>query len=259
VLVLLPPSEGKTVPTAGAPVRLDELNAPTLTTHRRRVLQTLVRTSARPDAAAVLGTGPTLADEVGRNTTLPEAPAAEARHVYTGVLYGAAGLGDLPEPALARAERSVRTISALWGLVTPVDRIPAYRLSMTTDLPGIGPLAASWRQPLAAVLDAEAAGRLVVDCRSTAYASAWRPRAGLTESVDVRVLREAEGRRTVVSHWAKHTRGVLARHLLVRDSPAPQSPRALLDAAGELVGRGLVDAELIAAPRGRHVLQLVVR
>ena len=36
--------------------------------------------------------------------------------------------------------------SALFGLVRPGDRIPAYRLSGDVSLPGLGPVAGVWRQ-----------------------------------------------------------------------------------------------------------------
>ncbi|WP_225754707.1 YaaA family protein [Actinotalea sp. Marseille-Q4924] len=259
MLVLLPPSEGKTAPAEGEPVELAALtDAAALTTTRRAVLRALVRASRRRDAVEALGVGASLADEVVRNTTLAAAPAAPARTVYTGVLYGAARLDDLDDGALARAQRSVRTVSALWGAVSPEDRIPAYRLSMGTDLVGVGPLAAAWRRPLSRALDRAARERLVVDCRSAAYAAAWTAPSDGPGVVEVRVLREADGRRTVVSHWAKHTRGVLTRHLVRREAPEPTTPAELLDAAGEMVGRELLDAELAPGPRGRHVLSLVV-
>ena len=257
MLVLLPPSEGKTAPGDGAPVDLATMAHPDLTAQRTTVLDALAEVSAHPDAARVLGTGPSLAAEVDRNTRLRTEPAAASSSVYTGVLHAAAGLGALPDDAArVRASRSVRVVSGLWGLVGPDDRIPAYRLSMGVDLPGVGPLAPLWRPLLAAELDPRVGDRLVVDCRSAAYAGAWRPPASAAW-VTVRVLRELDGRRTVVSHHAKHTRGVLARHLLVRDAE-PTSPEDLLDAARELVGGPLVDADLGGRGRAR-VLTLTVR
>jgi uncharacterized protein len=258
VLVLLPPSEGKTAPPTGEPVDLGALSEPSLTDRREQVLDALVAVSGRPDATEVLGAGPSLAEEVARNTSLRSAPTAPARHVYTGVLYGAAGLADLDGTAQERAARTVRTVSALWGVVAPDDPIPAYRLSMGTDLPGVGPLARAWRPSLRAALDPVATNRLVVDCRSAAYAAAWRPPADGPGHVEVKVLKENAGRRTVVSHWAKHTRGVLTRHLVTRAGPEPSTPEELLAAAGELVGPTLLDAELVPSSGGRHTLSLVL-
>ena len=243
MLVLLPPSEGKTpAPDGAAPVDLDALTSPVLTAHRVTVLDALAAASARPDAHEVLGTTPGLADEVRRNTTLRSAPAGPAADVYTGVLYGAADLaGALAaagEPA-RRAREDVRVMSGLWGALSPADRVPAYRLSMAVDLPGVGRLATAWRPHLAPVLDERAVGDVVVDCRSATYVGAWKPATTGPRSADwvaVRVVREHAGKRTVVSHNAKHTRGVLAGHLMRRAAAAPTSADGLLDAARELVG-----------------------
>ena len=231
MLLLLPPSEGKTpAPDDAAPVDLAALSgADTLTSQRQAVLAALAEASARPDAHALLGVGMSLAGEVQRNTRLHAEPAAPAAHVYTGVLYAAAGLASVPDTG------AVRVVSGLWGAVAPGDRIPAYRLSMGVDLPGVGKLAAAWRVPLEAALGARAPGDVVVDCRSATYLAAWKPLPGTSEWVTVRVVREVAGRRAVVSHNAKHTRGVLAGHLL-RRAAAPTSAAELLDAAGELVG-----------------------
>ncbi len=258
VLLLLPPSEGKTAPRRGAPVDLDALSSPALNPLRAKVLDALVEVSARPDAAQVLGVPPGLADEVARNTRLREAPAAPARGVYTGVLYAAAGLAGLTPAQRRRAAACVRIFSGLWGVVTPDDAVPAYRLSGGVDLPGIGPLAAAWRAALPDVLDAEAQGALVVDGRSADYVAMWRPPAG-ADWVAVRVERELAGRRSVVSHHAKHTRGVLARHLLTRRAQPPRDAEALAHGAGELVGTALLGVELgDARARGPRTLTLVV-
>ncbi len=259
MLVLLPPSEGKTSPRRGRPLDLAALGHPDLTATREDVLTALTELSARPEAAAVLGVGATLGAEVERNTRLREAPTAPARLVYSGVLYGAAGLASLGGTALRRAQRSVLTVSALWGLVAPLDRIPAYRLSMGTDLPGIGPLARRWRAPLAtelAQLAAEAGDRLLVDCRSADYLAAWRPSGQDWEHVSVRVLRDDGDRLTVVSHEAKYTRGLLVGHLLGRAEPLPRSADGLAEMAAGIIG--VVGAGLTGTP-GRQVLSLVTR
>lgn len=274
VLVLLPPSEGKAVPERGDPVDLTTLGSASLTAHRTTVLAALAKVSGHPDALRVLGVGPSLAAEVGRNTRLRTDPAAAAAAIYSGVLFTAAGLSRLPDDAARlRANRSIRIISALWGVVRPDDRIPAYRLSMATDLPGVGPLARSWRPLLGVEFAPRADDELIVDCRSATYLAAWRPPTGTPGWVTVRVLRELDGRRSVVSHNAKHTRGVLARHLLVRAGAEPSDPVELLEAARELVVRRrratrartpapvssrLLDAELSSPGTSPRVLTLTV-
>ena len=255
---MLPPSETKTSPRRGRPVDIDQLSSPALTPVRRKVADALAEASARDDALDVLGVGASLADEVARNTALDRSPAGPARSVYTGVLYSAAGLDRLTPTGRARAAEHVRIVSGLWGVVTPEDVVPAYRLSMGTDLPGIGPLAAAWRGPLAEVLDPQAEGALVVDCRSAAYLAAWTPPRS-ADWVTVRVERELDGARSVVSHHAKHTRGVLTRHLLTRRGRVPRDADDLARVARELVGSELLAVELAPArARGARVLSLVV-
>lgn len=261
MLILLPPSEGKTAPADGAPTDLDALTFPPLAPARRKVRDALVETSARADAPAVLKVSKGLALEVARNVDLVAAPASAAAEVYTGVLYAAADLAraaSAPEGSQEhRRLASILTISALWGAVSPLDEIPAYRLSMSVDLPGIGPLAAFWREVLDDALAPRAAGDVVVDCRSSSYVSAWRPGPG-SDWVMVKVLRELDGKRSVVSHNAKHTRGVLTGHLVRRAGEPPRSRHELLEAARELVGTELREASLHEAARGAHTLELVV-
>jgi cytoplasmic iron level regulating protein YaaA (DUF328/UPF0246 family) len=250
VLVLLPPSEAKTAAGQGPPVDLAALSSPGLTAQRAVVLDALIAVSQHPDALSMLRVAAGVGSQVERNARLRTEPAAPASAVYAGVLYAAAGLARLPDDAArGRADRAVRIVSALWGLVRPGDRIPAYRLSMGAELAGVGPLARGWRGPLGVELDPWAACELVVDCRSAPYAAAWRPPAQGPGWVVVRVLRELGGRRSVVSHHAKHTRGVLTRHLLARPGPEPSNPAELLAAARELVGIELLAADLAAADR----------
>ena len=75
-----------------------------------------------------------------------------------------------------------------------------------------------------------------MDCRSSTYAAAWTPPP--EQTVAVNVFTEVDGVRKVVSHFAKHTRGELARHLLTRRGKAPQTPAQLQKAAARKVDRG---------------------
>ncbi len=231
MLILLPPSESKATPGGGRrPFDLADLSWPELSAPRAQVLAELAQVSARPDALEVLKVGPSLVQEVAANRHLLSAPSAPASQVYTGVLYDAVNFSALPVAARRRAHQSVLIFSALWGVLRPGDRIPQYRLSMTAKLPGLSPLAGFWRQHLAPVLATADAG-LVVDCRSASYQAAWVP-GGTTQVVSVNVYREIRGRRTVVSHAAKSTRGKLANFLLERPGALPRTAQALAKAVG---------------------------
>lgn len=231
MLILLPPSEGKTPALAGDAIDWASLSFPGLNTYRAQVLEALGTVSAHEDALALLGVGASLKADVDRNTRLHAEPAAPAHQIYSGVLYDALGYDSLTGAQQKKADGSVLVISALWGAIRFADRVPAYRLSMATALPGAGRLASFWKPQLGGALAAVAAGELLVDCRSSTYAAAWAPPP--EQTVAVSVFTETGGVRKVVSHSAKHTRGELARHLLQRRGPAPGTPAQLQKAAAE--------------------------
>jgi uncharacterized protein len=236
VLILLPPSEGKSAPRRGSPLQLSALGFSDLLEPRTEVVGALVEL-CRTDpagAAEVLGLGPTQADQVEQNVGLMSAPTARADRIYTGVLYDALDLGSLEAPARRRATRWLVIMSSLFGAVRPQDRIPAYRLSGDTRLPGIGTVSTYWRSHLGEVLTEAAGDGLVVDLRSSTYAPFWRPGAALAPRVaSVRVLHEVGGRRQVVSHFNKATKGRLVRDLLL-DGGVPTSPTDLADHLDDL-------------------------
>ena len=226
VLILLPPSEGKTAHAEGAPFEIEDLSFPELSAERRLVLDALAEVSARDDAMDLLGVGASLANEVARNINLHTEPAAKAHDIYSGVLFEALGYASLEEAARRRADESIIVISALWGAVRFGDRIPPYRLSMSVKLEPLGKLATWWKKRLAPVLDEAAGSQLIVDARSSTYAAAYKPASGNTVAVNVFQLRN--GTPKVVSHFAKHTRGEVAR-FLVEQPVEPRNPGELLD------------------------------
>jgi cytoplasmic iron level regulating protein YaaA (DUF328/UPF0246 family) len=209
MLVLLPPSERKADAGDGPPLDLAALSFPALTPVRERLVGALEH-AARTDAERLrkaLGLSAQQTGEVARDAALRTAPTLPVFQCYTGVVFDTLGYASLSGPARRRANRSLVVASALFGLLRPGDRVPAYRLSGTTKVPGIGGLPALWRP----ALEPELAGYrgLVVDLRSGAYAALAR----VPGAVEVRVLRESGGRRSVVSHDNKYTKGRLARGL----------------------------------------------
>ncbi|MBC2873962.1 MULTISPECIES: peroxide stress protein YaaA [Streptomyces] len=240
MLVLLPPSEGKATGGTGAPVDTGALSLPGLAAARDAVLAELVELCSGDEekAAGVLGLSPGLRGEVAKNAGLRTAGTRPAAEVYTGVLYDALGLTTLPAAARRAAERSLLVFSGLWGAVGVGDAIPSYRCSMGVKLPGLGALGAFWRGPMAEALPAAAGEGLVLDLRSAAYATAWKPKGDVAErTVTVRVLQSrvvgGVEKRSVVSHFNKATKGRMVRDLLVAGA-VPAGPGELVVALRDL-------------------------
>jgi uncharacterized protein len=215
MLILLPPSEGKSEPEGAEAVDLDSLAfAEELGEQREKLIRAF-------------------------NSDLLKAPAAPAAEVYTGVLFKRLELPKLP----AKARRRVLIASALWGFVRPDDRIPYYKFPPKTKLKGIGAPAAYWRPALAeAMPDRE--GELIVDMRSGAYTSFWKPKRATL--LAVRAFTERDGERKAVSHMAKAVRGDVARALLQAKKP-PKDPEGAAEIARDAgftveLGDGSLDA-----------------
>lgn len=217
MLILLPPSEGKTRPESGAPLDLGALSFGRLTPVRAQLLRTLVKLcNGNPKRAMeVLGLGTTQADAIAINSVLPEEPTARADAIYTGVLFSELDLASLDEASRKRADESLAIASALFGLVRPDDLIPAYRLSGNVTLPRLGTVAGRWRTPLPRVMHELTGDGLLVDLRSGTYTALGKPPAELAaRTATMRVLHEHRGARKVVSHFNKATKGRIVRGLL---------------------------------------------
>ena len=219
MLILLPPSEGKTPPVSETKLDLGKLYAADqLTAARRSVMRELASVSIGPQATEILGLGPRSADDAALNSVLESANCAPAYELYTGVLFEAAQLGTLADEAPAVLRSHLLIFSGLWGVVSALDSLPNHRLSMGIRLPETGRMASFWAKELETVLSNAAAGQVLVDCRSADYAAAWRPNIsaqGPTASLSVAVCRlRPDGSRQVISHAAKHTRGLLTGALL---------------------------------------------
>lgn len=253
VRILLPPSETKVQASSGSVYDPQALTFPELAPVRENIIEELQRISGSNDALRQLKLSQHMDAELQRNLSLRRSPAAPAHQTYTGVLYDALGFTSLDAVSQQRALRHILVFSSLWGVLGFGDAIPSYRLSIGVSLGTIGPLTAYWRTHLQNTLDSALGDELTVDCRSSGYATMWAPRPENTMKVKVFQLRD--GVPTVVSHFAKHTRGELARLILNTATP-PSSPTEIADLAKD-DGRWTVSLEP-ATRRSAHALNLTL-
>ncbi|MBB4685232.1 peroxide stress protein YaaA [Amycolatopsis jiangsuensis] len=245
MLVLLPPSETKADGGKGAPLDLDALSFPELNPVRAKLADALVELARDvPASLAALGISARQADEVTRNAQLWTSPTMPALRRYTGVLYDALDVRGFTRAALDKAQRRLAVTSALFGAVSAVDPIPAYRLSGGTTVPALGTVRGLWKPVLEPVLrDVEG---LVVDLRSGSYAAFAKLRQ---DAVTVRVVTEdAHGNRTTVSHFNKAYKGRLAAVLATT-----RSEPSTVDQLARVASK----AGLTVERTGEHALELL--
>lgn len=247
--ILLPPSAGKTTKETTNHLQLEKLwQAEHLTQTRRQLIDDVQNTALLADAAQIFKLGPKNAHEISQNLEIYDAPALAAWQLYDGVLYEAAkfaqifssgepsqgsqgqvgnhrgdqrqgsqGQGNQPQGLQRQLEELTLVFSALFGPVRLTDLITPHRLSGSVKLPGQGSVASIWSKALKELLTQQLSGHVVVDLRSAEYGAMYRPTRGsdcLLLNIAVAKVNPATGKRSVVSHWAKHTRGLLAGALL---------------------------------------------
>ncbi len=247
--ILLPPSAGKTTKESTNHLQLEKLwQAEHLTQTRRQLIDDVQNTALLADAAQIFKLGPKNAHEISQNLEIYDAPALAAWQLYDGVLYEAAkfaqifssgepsqgsqgqvgnhrgdqrqgsqGQGNQPQGGQRQLEELTLVFSALFGPVRLTDLITPHRLSGSVKLPGQGSVASIWSKALKELLTQQLSGHVVVDLRSSEYGAMYRPTRGsdcLLLNIGVAKVNPATGKRSVVSHWAKHTRGLLAGALL---------------------------------------------
>jgi hypothetical protein len=221
MLILLPPSEGKSRGGDGPPVDMASLSWPTLTAARERVARALVATCQGNAARARdrLGLSEALDDDRAANAELLTSPTLPAGHRYRGVLHDALDYPTLPAAARRRADASMVVFSALWGSTRPTDRLPAYRLGIGSRLPRVGPLPTSWRAPLLAAIDDAVAAECAIDLRSSGYSLMYRPsRHAALRMTAVRIT-GPDGTRAAASYQSKVAKGRLVRAMLCAGAP----------------------------------------
>ena len=144
-----------------------------------------------------------LTDTRSQTTTSHDfSQTSPAIEIYDGVLYQGLNWKTLTAAEQKRANSKVLIISALFGLVRPLDKIFLYKEKIDNQL---------WRDSVAQVA-AKYSNELVIDCRSSTYKGIWT--INPQNTVEVRVFKVNGAERSVITHMSKKYRGELTGHLL---------------------------------------------
>lgn len=152
----------------------------------------------------------------------PDAPAAPALLAYRGLAYRHLDAASLTPGELAAAQDRLRILSALYGVLRPLDGISPYRLDFMAKLRPEGKtLYRWWGDKLYRELFRT--GEPVVDLCSGEYSRAVTPwlRPG-DRLVTVRFLQRRRGRLVTQATAAKAARGEMARWLLRGGAERPE-------------------------------------
>jgi cytoplasmic iron level regulating protein YaaA (DUF328/UPF0246 family) len=141
--------------------------------------------------------------------------------IYDGVLYQGLNWKTLTATEQKHANSKVLIVSALFGLVRPLDMIFSYKEKIDNKL---------WREAISVIAD-KFVSELIIDCRSSTYKGVWTTNPQNT--VEVRVFKVDGAEQRVITHMSKKYRGELTRHLL-KQTTDPTTPAEVQRIAAQL-------------------------
>ncbi len=143
--------------------------------------------------------------------------ARQAIMSFDGDVYGGFEARTLAAKEIDYAQRHLRILSGLYGLLRPLDRMHPYRLEMGTRLANAhgSNLYAFWGDSVTEALNRQAAetkAKALVNLASEEYFKSVRPKL-LTVPVITPVFEDwKNGKYKIISFFAKRARGLMARY-----------------------------------------------
>ncbi|TDO96479.1 peroxide stress protein YaaA [Marinomonas balearica] len=136
---------------------------------------------------------------------------------FMGDVYTGLDAYSFTEDNIETAQKSLRILSGLYGLLKPLDKMQAYRLEMGTRLgnPNGDNLYQFWGDKIANTLEQELEeGELLVNLASNEYFKAVNTKKISKQIITPNFLDEKNGQFKVISFYAKKARGMMVRYLL---------------------------------------------
>ncbi len=155
------------------------------------------------------------------------AGARQAIMSFDGDVYGGLEARTLAAKEIDYAQRHLRILSGLYGLLRPLDRMHPYRLEMGTRLanPRGANLYAFWGDSVTEALNLqiqETRAKALVNLASEEYFKSVKPRL-LTVPVITPVFEDwKNGKYKIISFFAKRARGLMARYAAQHAVKDPQ-------------------------------------
>ncbi len=145
--------------------------------------------------------------------------ARPAVHAFKGDVYIGLDAASLSERDHTWAQKHLRILSGLYGLLRPLDRIHPYRLEMGTRLAteAGGSLYEFWGDKITDALNraiSEQKQPVLVNLASNEYYKAVQPQRVQARIINVSFKELRDGRYQFLSFSAKKARGLMARYMI---------------------------------------------
>lgn len=138
---------------------------------------------------------------------------------FTGAVYESLSANTLKKRDISFANKNLRILSGLYGIIKPLDRIMPYRLEMGTSIK-IGDnnnLYSFWRDDLSSYLQNEMLednDKFLINLASTEYSKAVNFKKLPVEIITPIFKENKDGKFKTVAIFAKKARGAMTRYII---------------------------------------------
>ena len=168
----------------------------------------------------LMGISPKLADlNKERFLNFGNQEKKPAVFAFAGDTYKGLDIEKLNENDLDWAQKHLRILSGLYGLLRPLDLIEPYRLEMGSKLKGDhgNTLYDFWDNKISQNLNKyarEIGTNVLVNCASNEYFNAIKPNTLELRVVTPVFMERKDGKEKIISFYAKNARGAMARFII---------------------------------------------
>ena len=168
----------------------------------------------------LMGISPKLADlNEERFLNFGNQEKKPAVFAFAGDTYKGLDIEKLNENDLDWAQKHLRILSGLYGLLRPLDLIEPYRLEMGSKLKGDhgNTLYDFWDNKISLNLNKyarEIGTNVLVNCASNEYFNAIKPNTLELRIVTPVFMERKDGKEKIISFYAKNARGAMARFII---------------------------------------------
>ena len=142
-----------------------------------------------------------------------------AAFAFAGDTYKGLSVEKLDKDDLDFAQKHLRILSGLYGLLRPLDEIEPYRLEMGSKLKGKhgSSLYEYWGNKISENLNQHAkkiGSKILVNCASNEYFNAINNNNLLLKVITPIFMERKNGKEKIISFYAKNARGAMARFII---------------------------------------------
>jgi len=149
-------------------------------------------------------------------TPFTPANARQALLAFKGDVYGPIEVDSYSKDDFAFAQKHMRILSGLYGLLRPLDLIQPYRLEMGTRLknPKGRDLYSFWGEGITQALNEANKSKVLVNLASEEYFKAVKPAQLDGRLINIIFKENQKGKLKIIGLFAKKARGMMANYIV---------------------------------------------